>query len=81
MLLTLMHINNFHHINNFGVGNSYSVHVGNKKKNALVLGEGRTQRLDDTAITEQGKDSDTFTESGKRFVLSPHCNRCKFLIC
>ena len=39
----------------FGVDNTSPMHVGNKKKNISVLSEGCTQRLDDTAITEQGK--------------------------
>ena len=39
----------------FGVDNSSPMHVGNKKKNISVLGEGCTQKFDDTAITEQGK--------------------------
>ena len=39
----------------FGVDNSSSVHVDNKKKNISVLGEGCTQGLDDTSVTEQGK--------------------------
>ena len=37
----------------FGVDMSYSVHVDNKKKDSLVLGEVPTQGLDGTAITAE----------------------------
>ena len=32
---------------------SSSVHVGNKTKNILILGEGPTQGLDDTTLTAE----------------------------
>ena len=32
---------------------SSSVHVDNKKKDILILGEGPTQRLDDTTMTAE----------------------------
>ena len=35
----------------FGADVSSSVHVDNKKKDILILGEGPTQELDDTALT------------------------------
>ena len=37
----------------FGVDNSSFVHVDNKKKDILVLGEGLPQRLDDTMIQQK----------------------------
>ena len=52
-----------------------SVHVDNKKKDILLVGEGTTQGLYDTTITAKAKCSINFTESGKIFVLSLHCNR------
>ena len=42
------------------MGNSSSVHFNNKKKDILVLGEGRTQGLDDTTITAEAKYSVNF---------------------
>ena len=39
----------------FGVDNSSSVHGNNRKKYILVLGEGTTDRLDDTTITAEAK--------------------------
>ena len=49
-----------------------SVHLDNKNKGILILGEGPTQGLDDTTLTAEAKYHINFTQSGKRFVLSPH---------
>ena len=47
------------------------MHVGNKKKNILILGEGPIQGLNDTTkLTE----AINFRQSRKRFVLSMHYN-------
>ena len=35
----------------FGADMSSSVHIDNKKKDILILGEGSTQGLDDTILT------------------------------
>ena len=35
----------------FGVDMSSSVHIGNKRKDILILGSGPTQVLDDTTLT------------------------------
>ena len=52
-----------------------SVYVDNKKKDIfLVLGEGPTQGLDDTAITVNAKYPIKFLVLGKRFVLSLYYN-------
>ena len=51
----------------FGVDNSSSVHIDDR--NILVLGEGPTQGLDNTAITAEAKYSINFTESERRFVI------------
>ena len=53
---------------------SSSVHVDNNGKDILILGEGSTQRLDDATLTAEAKYPITFTQSGKRFVLSLHYN-------
>ena len=58
----------------FGADMSSSVHVNNKNKNIVVLGEGPTQGLDDTTLTAKTKYPINFTESGKKFVLSLHFN-------
>ena len=55
-----------------GVDMSSSVHVDNKKKYILVLGEGPTQELDDTTLTAEKKHSINFTENSKKICLSLH---------
>ena len=39
----------------FGADMSSYVHVDNKKKNILILGEGLTQGVDDTTLTAEAK--------------------------
>ena len=58
----------------FGTDMSSSVHVDNKGKDILILGEGPAQGLDDTTLTAEAKYPIDFTKSGKRFVLSLHYN-------
>ena len=58
----------------FGADMSSSVHVHNKGKDILILGQGPTQGLDDTTLTPEAKYPINFTKSGKRFVLSLHYN-------
>ena len=58
----------------FGTDLSSSVHVDNKNKNILIIGEGPTQGLDDTTLTGEAKYPTNFTQSRKRFVLSIHRN-------
>ena len=58
----------------FGTDMNSSMHIDNKKKDILVLGEGPTQGLGDTTITAEAKYSINFTELEKRFLLSLHYN-------
>ena len=51
-----------------------SVHIDNKRKEILILGEGPTQELDDTTLTGEAKYPINFTQSGERFILSLHYN-------
>ena len=51
---------------------SSSMHVDNKNKYILVLGESPTQGLDGTTITAEAKYSINFTTPGERFLLSFH---------
>ena len=53
-----------------GTDKSSSVHIDNKSKDLLILGEGPTQALNDTILTAEAKYPINFTQSGKRFVLS-----------
>ena len=54
----------------FGVDTSSSVHIDNKGKDILILGEEPTQELHDTTLTAEGIYPLNFTQPNKRFVLS-----------
>ena len=58
----------------FGADKSSSVHVDNKGKYILILGEGPTQALDNTTLKAEAKYPINFTQPNKRFVLSLHYN-------
>ena len=58
----------------FGADMSSSVHVDNKNKDILILGEGATQVLDYTTLTAEVKYPINLTQPEKRFVLSLHYN-------
>ena len=45
------------------------MHIDNKGKDILILGEGTTQGLDNTTLRADAKYPINFTQSGKRFVL------------
>ena len=51
-----------------------SVHVDNKRKGILILGEGPTQGWHDTTLTAEAIYPINSTQSAKRFVLSLHYN-------
>ena len=51
-----------------------SVHIDNKNKDTIILGEEPTQWLDDTTLTAEVKYPINFTQPRKRFVLSLHSN-------
>ena len=55
-----------------GVDMSSSVHVDNKKKYILVLGEEPTQGLDGTTLTAEKKYSINSTENNDKFCVSLH---------
>ena len=58
----------------FGADMNSSVHVDNKNKDILILGEGITQGLDDTSLTAEAKSFINFTQTNKQFALSLHYN-------
>ena len=58
----------------FGADMISSVHVDNKNKDILILGEGSTPGLDDMALSAEAKYRINFTQPDKRFVLILHCN-------
>ena len=58
----------------FGAYMSLSVHIDDKGKNILILGERPTQGLDDTTLTAEAIYPINFMQTNKRFVLSLHYN-------
>ena len=58
----------------FGPDMSSSVHFDNRNKDLLILGEGITQRLDDTTLTAGVKYTINYTKPKKGFALSLHYN-------
>ena len=53
-----------------GADISSSVHVDNKEKYILILGEGSTQGLDGTTLTSEAKNSINFTQSNKKLYFT-----------
>ena len=51
----------------FGADMNSSVHICNKGKDILILGDGPTQGLDDTTLTAEAIYSINFTQSKKKF--------------
>ena len=61
---------------------SSSVHIDNKKKDILILGERPTQGLNNTTLKAEAKFSINFSRSNRKFCLSLHYNRSdSFFIC
>ena len=58
----------------FGADMSSPVHVDNKEKYILILGEGPTQGLYDTTLTAEAIYPINLTQSGRRFVSSLRYN-------
>ena len=58
----------------FGADMSSSVHIDNKNKDILILGEGPTHGLDDTTLTAEAIYLISFTQLRKRFALRLHYN-------
>ena len=50
------------------------MHIDNKNKSILILGEGPTQRLIETTSTASAIYPINFTQPNKRFALSLHYN-------
>ena len=53
----------------FGADMSSSVHIDNKNKYILILGEKPTQGLDDSTLTAEAKYPIIFTQSGKKICI------------
>ena len=57
-----------------GADKSSSVHIDNKGKYTLILGEGPTQILDGTTFPAEAKYSINFMQSNRKCCLSLHYN-------
>ena len=51
---------------------SSSVHIDNKNKDIVMLGEGPTQGLDNTALTVEARYPINFTQPNEECVLNLH---------
>ena len=56
-----------------------SVNADNKGKDILILGEGPTQRLNDTTQTAEAKYPINFIQSNRRFVTNLHYQHQLFI--
>ena len=57
-----------------GADVSLSLHVDNERKDISIPGKGQARRLGYTTSAVEAKYPINFTQSGKRSVLSLHCN-------
>ena len=58
----------------FGADMSFSVHATNRANNIYVMGTGLTQGIHDTTLYAEKNFYRKFTDFGKKFMLSLHCN-------
>ena len=56
---------------------SSSVHVDNKEKDILILGNGPTQGIGEHSLTAERMYSVSFTDNGDKYCLSLHYNGAK----
>ena len=58
----------------FGADMSFSVHTTNRANHIYLMGTGLTQGINDTMIYAEKNFYRNFTDFGKKFVLTLHCN-------
>ena len=58
----------------FGIDNSSSSHVNNRKNNFLILGLGRTFRINRSFVSPDKKFNINLTKANTKFCLSLHYN-------
>ena len=68
------HTTNGRNVFIFGADMSFSVHRTNRANHIYVMGDGRTQGIDDTTLYVEKKYFRNFTEPNEKFVLSLHYN-------
>ena len=68
------HITNGRNILIFGADMSFSIHRTNRANHIYIMGDGRTQAINNTTIHSEKKYFRNFTEPNVKFVLSLHYN-------
>ena len=68
------HTTNGRNVIIFGADMSFSVHATNRANHIYLMGDGLTQGINDTTIYVEKNYYRTFTDPGKKFVLSLHYN-------
>ena len=58
----------------FGADMSFSVYATNRVHNIYLMGTGHSQDINDTTIYTEKNFYRNFTDFGKKFMLSLHCN-------
>ena len=65
----------------FGIDISSFVHIGNEKKDILILGKDPAQRLDDAMLTAEAQYSINFSRTNRKFCLTFHYNGNNSFFC
>ena len=68
------HTTNARNVLIFGADMSFSVHATNRANHIYVMGKELTQGINGTTIYSEKSFYRNFTDPGKKFVLSLHCN-------
>ena len=68
------HTTNGRNVLIFGTDMSFSVHATNRANHIYLMGDGRTQGINDTTIYVEKNYYRNFTDPGKKFILSLHYN-------
>ena len=68
------HTTNARNVLIFGADMSFSVHKTNRENHIYVMRDGLTQGIHDTTLYAEKNFYKNFTDFGKKFVLSLHCN-------
>ena len=68
------HTTNGRNVLIFGVDMSFSAHATNRANNIYLMGDGLTQGINDTTLYVEKNYWRNFTDPGKKFTISLHCN-------
>ena len=68
------HTTNGRNVLIFGVDMSFSAHATNRANHIYLMGDGLTQGINDTTLYVEKSYWRTFTDPGKKFILSLHYN-------